>query len=82
MAIVSFIIGVIFFFLAFRQMDAQDRAKGRRRLNKILTDFGGGSFEEGVKSSLWQYVHGMLLHIFFFFFLIAITAAIKLYAEK
>ena len=50
--------------------------------NKILTDFGGGSFEEGGKSSLWQYVHGMLLHIFFWCGVIAIAAAIKLYAEK
>ena len=50
-------------FFAFWQFDAQRRAKGRARLNGILTDFGGGSFGEGVRSSVKQFAHGCLAQI-------------------
>ena len=64
MRVLAVILGVILFLIAFWQMDAQRRAKGRGRLNRILTDFGGGSFEEGVKSSFRQHAHGCLAQLF------------------
>ena len=76
MRILAFIIGMVFIVLALWQQNEQRRSKGRGRLNDILTDFGGGSFEEGVKSSARATMHGCLTKIFGWIGLLAILFAL------
>ena len=64
MRILAFIIGIVFIVLALWQQNEQRRSRGRGRLNDILTDFGGGSFEEGVRSSAGATAHGCITKIF------------------
>lgn len=76
MRVLAFIIGVAFIGLALWQQDEEKRSKGRGRLNDILTDFGGGSFEEGVRASVGSGAHGCLTKIFGWFGLLAILYAL------
>ncbi len=71
------IIGIIFIVLAIWQHNEVRRSKGRGRLNDILTDFGGGSFEEGVRSSVGTVAHGCLAKILGLIGLIAILCALE-----
>ena len=64
MRILAFIVGIVFIALALWQQNEQRRSMGRGRLNDILTDFGGGSFAEGVRSSAGATMHGCLTKIF------------------
>ena len=76
MRVLAFIIGIIFILLALWQQNETRRSKGRERLNDILTDFGGGGFEEGVKSSAGATAHGCLAKIFGWIGLLAILFAL------
>ena len=76
MRILAFIIGIIFIILALGQQNEERRSKGKGRLNDILTDFGGGSFEEGVRSSAGAIAHGCLTKIFGSLGMIAILYAL------
>ena len=63
MNILLAIIGVLFVSLALWQGDESRRAKGRGRVNDILTDYGGGSFSEFIKSLIAEKAHGCLAQI-------------------
>lgn len=76
MRILAFIVGGVFIALALWQQNEQRRSKGRGRLNDILTDFGGGSFGEGVRSSACATAHGCLTKILGWAGLIAILFAL------
>ena len=76
MRILAFIIGIVFIVLALWQQNELRRSKGRGRLNDILSDFGGGSFEEGVRSSAEATAHGCLTKIFGWIGLISILFAL------
>ena len=47
-------------FKGFEHFDAERRARGRKRLNRILTDFGGGSFKDGIAAAVGEKAHGCL----------------------
>lgn len=59
-------------FQAAKHCDAGRRAHGQGRLNNILTDFGGGSFKEGVAATVSEKAHGCLSTVFFVLGLICI----------
>ena len=52
--------GGFLIFKGVEHYDSKQRARGRRRLNRILTDFGGGSFKDGVEAAVSEKVHGLL----------------------
>ena len=53
-------VGGILVFKGVEHYDSERRARGRRRLNRILTDFGGGSFKDGVHAAVSEKAHGCL----------------------
>ena len=52
--------GGFLIFKGFEHFDSERRARGRKRLNRILTDFGGGSFKTGIQAAVSEKAHGCL----------------------
>lgn len=53
--IVALIAGGILILIAWGHSDEERRQRGRWRTNRILTDFGGGSFGEGVSAMFGEW---------------------------
>ena len=62
--IVALIGGAILILIAWGHSDEERRQRGRARTNQILTDFGGGSFGEGVSAMFGEWTHGCLSNVF------------------
>ena len=62
--IVALIVGGILILIALGHLDEERRQRGRGRTNRILTDFGGGSFGEGVSAMFGEWTHGCLSKVF------------------
>ena len=75
--ILAVIIGAVVLFFALAAQDEERRAKGRGRLNDILTDFGGGSFQEKVESKVSEVKFGCLQKILFWSGLVVVFALLE-----
>ena len=65
MGVVLLVVGGILSLIAVGHKDEERRARGRGRANRILTDYGGGSFSEGITSMLSEWTHGCLSQVIF-----------------
>ena len=62
--IVALIVGAILILISWGHSDEERRQRGRARTNRILTDFGEGSFSEGVSATVGEWKHGCLSKVF------------------
>ena len=77
LGIVALVVGAILILIAWGHASEERRQKGRGRTNRILTDFGGGSFGEEIRSIFGAWTHGCLSQVFFLLGIACIIFAFK-----
>ena len=74
---IAVIVGGILFIFALQHADEGQRQQGRGRMNRLLTNFGGGSFGEGVRATFGELTHNCLSGVFWFLCLVCLIFAFK-----